>query len=87
MIIQATTLHQRVRGGDPSNTLAIWMRIKPMLTRPKGRGLTTKPDIAYRLMTFESLKCCSSLYMFGGAPRFDEKNHPIKLQLLRRCNH
>jgi hypothetical protein len=44
VIIWATTLHQRVRGGDPSDTLATWMGIEPMPTRHKVRGLTTRPD-------------------------------------------
>jgi hypothetical protein len=47
MIMWATALHQRVKGGDTSNTLAArmgHMGIEPMSTRCKGRGLTTRPD-------------------------------------------
>jgi hypothetical protein len=29
-------------GGDPSDTLAIWMGIKPMPTRHNSRGMTTR---------------------------------------------
>jgi hypothetical protein len=44
----AMALHQTVSGGKPpSYTLATWMEIEPMLSKPKGWGLTTRPGDLY----------------------------------------
>jgi hypothetical protein len=44
MITWAMTVHQKIQGGHNFITLAIWIGIKPMPTRHKNQGLTTRPD-------------------------------------------